>query len=356
MGSAYIVRRKLVSGGVRYQVRYRLGGRAHPVCYAGSFRKRQEAEKRRGLIAGEIAAGRNPKTALERLHGRAENTRTLSQWAEDYLESRRDWAQATVASARFCLKRVNETLGRRDPATITPHDIQHLVGQLTENLKPATVSRYLAILRPLLDYTGADPNPARDRTVKLPPTVKEEIKPPTAREFLAILHNTPPPLRLPLVVLEQTGIRVGELTSLTWDNIDTTNQRIKITSRNAKTRRARWVNVPEWLLHAIRATRPPENHLDGRRVFPNLTRDTIRRAMRTACQQTSTPHYHPHDLRHRRISLWHNQNVPAAELAQRAGHARPSITLDTYSHVIPPQETPENDLKRALSTHPVVPR
>ena len=116
------------------------------------------------------------------------------------------------------------------------------------------------------------------------------------------------------------------------------------------------MDIPVWLLHEIRATRPPESHLDGRRVFRNLTRDTIRRAMHTARQQTGTPHYHPHDLRRRRISLWHNQNVPAAELAQRAGHTRPSITLDTYSHVIPPQETPENDLKRALSPHLVVPR
>ena len=356
MGSAYIVRRKLVSGGVRYQVRYRLGGCAHPVCHAGSFPTRKEARTRRDLVAGEIAAGRDPRLALEHLHGRAADTRTLSQWTQLYLESRRDWADSTVASARHTLSRVNETLGRRDPATITPHNIQRLVGQLTENLKPATVSRYLATLRPLLDYTGVEPSPARDRTVKLPPTVKEEIKPPTAREFLAILHATPPRLRLPLVVLEQTGIRVGELTSLTWDSIDAANQRIRIAGKHAKTRRPRWVNVPGWFLDEIQATRPPDNQLDGRRVFPNLTSTTLRRAIRTACQQTGTPHYHPHDLRHRRISLWHNQNVPAAELAQRAGHARPSITLDTYSHVIPPQETPLDELKRTLSPDLVVPR
>ncbi|MCY4087500.1 MAG: site-specific integrase [Actinomycetia bacterium] len=351
MGSAYIARRKLSSGGVRYQVRYRLGGRAHRSRHAGSFPTRKDARTRRDLVAG-----RDPRRDLERLHGQAGNTRTLSQWTESYLESRRDWAEATQASARFCLNKVNETLGHRDPQTLTPHDIQHLVGQLTENLKPATVSRYLAMLRPLLDYTGVDPNPARDRTVKLPPATREELKPPTASEFLTILHNTPPRLRLPLIVLEQTGIRVGELTSLTWGNIDTENQRIRITSQHAKTRRPRWVNIPEWLLHEIETTRPTEGRIEGRGVFPGLTPDAIRRAMRNACQHAGTPHYHPHDLRHRRISLWHNQNVPAAELAQRAGHARPSITLDTYSHVIPPQETPQNQLKHALGPHLVVPR
>ena len=157
-------------------------------------------------------------------------------------------------------------------------------------------------------------------------------------------------------MLEQTGIRVGELQTLTWDNIDTANQRIRIASQHAKTRRPRWMHIPEWLLHEIEHTRPPGSNLEGRRLFPGLTPDAIRRSMRNACQQAGTPHYHPHDLRHRRISLWHNQGVPAAELAQRAGHTRPSITLDTYSHVIPPDETPQNTLTRALNAAPVVPR
>ena len=30
--------------------------------------------------------------------------------------------------------------------------------------------------------------------------------------------------------------------------------------------------------------------------------------------------------------------VPARELAERAGHARPSMSLDVYSHVMPPDE------------------
>ena len=50
------------------------------------------------------------------------------------------------------------------------------------------------------------------------------------------------------------------------------------------------------------------------------------------------PHYHPHDLRHRRITIWHQSGVPARELAERAGHSRPSMSLDVYSHVMPADE------------------
>ena len=54
------------SSGPRYVVRYRLGGRAYPVVHAGSFRTLRDAKIRRDLVAGEIAAGRNPRTCCAR--------------------------------------------------------------------------------------------------------------------------------------------------------------------------------------------------------------------------------------------------------------------------------------------------
>jgi integrase len=53
----------------------------------------------------------------------------------------------------------------------------------------------------------------------------------------------------------------------------------------------------------------------------------------------------PHDLRHRRLSIWHQQGVPAREVAHRAGHSRTSESLDTYSHVMPLDELPATDLE-----------
>ncbi len=50
------------------------------------------------------------------------------------------------------------------------------------------------------------------------------------------------------------------------------------------------------------------------------------------------PHYSPHDLRHRRLTLWHQSGVPARELAERAGHSKPSMSLDVYTHVMPVAE------------------
>ena len=96
--------------------------------------------------------------------------------------------------------------------------------------------------------------------------------------------------------------------------------------------------LPEWLMDAIEETCPLEDRGPERKVFIGITEASACQAMSRACRNAKVPHYHPHDLRHRRITIWHQSGVPARELAERAGHARPSMSLDVYSHVMPPDE------------------
>jgi hypothetical protein len=42
--------------------------------------------------------------------------------------------------------------------------------------------------------------------------------------------------------------------------------------------------------------------------------------------------YSPHDLRHRRISLWIAQGFDAVAVKTWAGYARASMSLDVYAH------------------------
>lgn len=51
-----------------------------------------------------------------------------------------------------------------------------------------------------------------------------------------------------------------------------------------------------------------------------------------------------------RSCLWHFQGVPARELAERAGHSRPSMSLDVYSHLIVPDDVDPEILKGLLSS------
>jgi integrase len=331
MASAYIVTRS-TSGGRRFAVRYRLGGRAWPIQHGGSFRTKKEAEARRVLIAAELALGRNPAEILRREPTRP--IRTISTWSERFLTSRIDLGANTTKNYRTALKKVGERFGDRDPATIAADEVAEWVGELAEKFKPGTVQLYLIALRLLLDFVGLEENVARDPRVKLPKRTREEPQPPSAEQFNAILEAMGERYRLLFITIEQGALRLGEAVGLRWGDVDFAGLRLRLSRSATKTGKARFVYLPDWLLQAIDATCPLEDRTPERKVFQGITEAAAYQRMLRACQVAGTGHFHPHDLRHRRITIWHQSGVPARELAERAGHARPSMSLDVYSHVM----------------------
>jgi integrase len=330
MPSLTITTRRTRSG-PRYVVRYRLGGRAYPVEHGGSFKTLREAKARRDLIGGELAAGRNPRLLLDALTAAPPPTMTLAAWAKRYETSRVDYAEETVKNLGSHLKAILPTFGDRDPETITAADVQGWIGGLT--LKPSSVRRYLATLRALLDFAAVDPNPARDPRVKLPREERTVVDPPTAAEVETIIGNCPKRWRLPLRVLEQTGMRVGELARLEWGDVDEAGLRFRV--KQGKTAAARrWLAVPEWLMAALAATCPREDRTNERRVFAGFSPDVAKNVMARACKAAGIAHYHPHDLRHRYASVQIGRGIPVTTVAAQLGHSRKSLTLDTYSHVL----------------------
>jgi integrase len=79
---------------------------------------------------------------------------------------------------------------------------------------------------------------------------------------------------------------------------------------------------------------PREDRRPDECVFPWVEQARIRTDLGRACRATGTPRFGLHDLRHRRLSLWHHADVPLREIAHRAGHARSSMTLDVDAHVL----------------------
>lgn len=199
--------------------------------------------------------------------------------------------------------------------------------------RPARSTLYLTTLRAVLDFADVDPNPARDARVRLPRQERMLVDPPSARDVETIIAAVPPRWRLPLRVLEQTGMRVGELTALAWGDVDETGSRFRI--KDGKTTAARrWVAVPEWLMVEVAETCPREDRTTERRVFQGFLPSSAKNVMRQACKAAGIVHRHPHDFRHRYASVKIAEGVPVTIVAAQLGHSRKSLTLDTYSHVL----------------------
>jgi integrase len=225
-------------------------------------------------------------------------------------------------------------LGRRVDE-ITPADVAALVGELAAAGKSReTIRNTVTVLSMVFDFAAVTPNPARDRVrVRLPREERPEIQPPTAEHVEAVYHLLAPTYRLPLLVLDATGMRVGEFEQLTRGDVDEQRGRWRVSRTVAKTRYGRRISVPVVLFAAVLELCPRDRHPD-RRIFENLTADRLRMAIQRACVAAGVPTFSPHDLRHRRISLLHLAGVPWATIGQHVGQRDLAVTANTYSHVL----------------------
>jgi integrase len=335
MASSWISKRqrKGQRGGTSYLVHYRVGGRESVPRYAGSFSTMREAKIRRDWVAGELAACRVPDL---RAHAAESTSPRLREAASAWQQSRVDISENTRLQHRSAVHAVLPTLGDRRVDEITPADVAALVAHLTEKgRKRETVRKSLLVLAMIFDHAGVTPNPARDKiTVKLPRESKTEIVPPTADHVLAALDALPERYRLPLVVLEATGMRLGELEGLRWGDVDEQRGRWRVSQAVSKTGHGRWVQVPTEVFAAVCGLVAREDRTTDRRVFQGFGADRFRTAITRACTATGTPAFSPHDLRHRHVSLLHLRGVPWARIGEHVGQRNLAVTANTYTHVL----------------------
>lgn len=159
-----------------------------------------------------------------------------------------------------------------------------------------------------------------------------------------------------------TGIREMELLGLKWTDLDWVKRTLKIERQLAreknlksqfvspKTRAGkRTIVLGKSTIELLRAHY--ERQLEERKaagekwheqglIFTNryggpMDSRNLLRDFKNLLSQSGLPEMRFHDLRHTAASLMLNRNVNPLAVSKRLGHARTSITLDTYGHLMP---------------------
>ena len=172
------------------------------------------------------------------------------------------------------------------------------------------------------------------RDGRLPRQARAEINPPTAEHVLAVQGLLVPRYRLPLLVLDATGMRLGELERLTWGDVDEQRQRWRVSAGVSKTGRAGWVDVHPTISQAVLDLWPRHDRTPERPVLQDFNAAAFRTQLGRVCIAAGVPAFSPHDLRHRRISLMLRGGVDPVTVSRHVGHARASMSLDVYGHVL----------------------
>ena len=298
----------------------------------------------------------------------------LGAFIEQWLSSiRASLKPSTWDSYRSNLvNHVLPALGERPIGWISPMELNHLYAQLladgrsdgTRGLAPKTVHYIHTIIhRALRDAQRWGVLRANPAEVCDPPRqVHAEVNtwgPEDARRFLSAARGE----RLyPLYLLAiTTGMRRGELLGLTWSSLDLASHRLFVRASlvtinyelhlsTPKTRRSRRaIELDSTTIRTLNEHRLVQEEergavgtLYGDRdlVFARLNGDflhphSVSQGFGRLLQRHRLPAIRFHDLRHTSATLALAAGVHPKVVSERLGHSSVTITLDTYSHVVP---------------------
>lgn len=308
-----------------------------------------------------------------------EESETFRQWAELWFRKKRlNFSKSYGFTARNHLKNINSFIGDMPISNIKVLDIDNFIIEFAEENphtgKPtakSTLKDMRNIAASVFDYACENEvickNPARGREIpkKAPKTERRALTRIEREWIISMPHR----MRLSALTMMLTGLRVGELIPLTWQDFDFDSigwsvnksvEKIKNTyviKPGTKNNKSRFVEAPLELALEIEAAKKAAI---GRYVFCKCngemhTPSSFRGAWKsyvcdlnctfggnTDCKSNKhNPHgtpmmidkIIPHMLRHTYATMLYSSGVDVLTASKLLGHADIKTTLAIYTHL-----------------------
>jgi integrase len=342
----------------------------------------REAEKQYALFENEVKKGQyidNEKITFEDF---------TELWLKDYAIP--NLQPKTLHEYKRLLQRIIVAIGHIKLCHLQPIHLTAFYNNLREDgirkdknaggLSPKTITHYHRLISTILE-TGVQwnllaNNPAS--RVKPPKLEKHE-----ARHFnieqtqyiLELLESEPLKYRTMIVLSIFGGMRQGELTALTWGDVDLENFTIKIDkslqhlpgmatfTKSTKTETTRIISVPASVIDLLKKYKLWQSEeklnlgnlwhnevsfiftaFDGKAIFPSTISKWFLKFLRkhneiimnddtiSDKEKYLLPEVNFHGIRHTHATILINQNTDIATISKRLGHAKISTTTDIYTH------------------------
>jgi len=248
---------------------------------------------------------------------------------------------------------------------LSPQQVQAMLSGLQlKRLSPATIRGVRAVLRAALGDAMRWGLVARNVAALAygPRMERPELSVFSAKEAQAFLEAIRGDrLEAFFCVAIATGLRLGELLGLRWADVDLDSEVLMVQQAlqrvgkhvrfvEPKSRRSRRrVSLPTFAIRALKSHRQlqaSERRLAGSKwvetglVFTSTIgtpadERNVRRAFKSVVHAAELPDLRLHDLRHTTATLLLTQGVHPRVVMETLGHSKVSLTLDTYSHVLP---------------------
>jgi len=250
--------------------------------------------------------------------------------------------RARQREAQF-LRLLGEQIGRETPlADLTAARIAaYREDRIRAGRSPATVDRYLAILRAVLRMAHFEWEVLTDvPRITLHRSTSHRVRWLTEDEEQRLLRAVAPHLRPLLVFLIDTGARLSEATGLRWSEVDLEPGNAAVRFERTKTGRPRRVPLTRRVRDELAEIQSTTAGASQDRVFLFDNGDGPRPysrpygAWNTALARAGITDLRIHDLRHTFASRLVMRGVPLAAVSQLLGHSSLEMTM-RYAHLAP---------------------
>ena len=348
-------------------IKHRTDGRWEAQITLATGKRKSLYGKTRKEVQDKLrSALRDIDAGLELSAGRQTVERFLDRWLEDAVrptvrpKTHHDYAQL----ARLYIK---PALGRVQLTKLTPQHVQKMMADMTAaGLSPRTVQYTRAVLRRALVQGLKWGLVARNvaTLVDPPRSAKKRVTPPTAaqaRAFLDFVRGQNDRLWPLLTVAIMTGMRQAELLGLRWSDVNLQTGEVHVAHAiqridgewrfvEPKSKRSvRTLSLTAEAAEALAAQRVRQ--IEERLVAGDRWRDmglvftsgvgtpiepsNLNRRLHALQAGAGLPPNGMHSFRHCFASVLVAQGVSPRVVMEALGHTQISLTMDTYSHVMP---------------------
>jgi integrase len=266
--------------------------------------------------------------------------KTLSSCIKDYLSyTKLHHAAKTHRLYEDVLERLSLEKGDQPISVISSRDMEFYIMKRGESLRAASINIELRAFRTFFNtlkrWEAITKNPCDGikpvRTAESTPAYlsTEQLKG-------LILSIRDPWLKEIVIFASMTGLRLGELLNLKWEEVDVERKTILIQSSvvyNVKFGKIRTIPLNETAVELLRArTRTSQYVFTGKRggrADANFVSRKFRVAVRAA---NVDKRIHFHSLRHTFASLLVRNNTSLYQVQKLLGHSSPRVT-EIYAHL-----------------------
>ncbi len=295
-----------------------------------------DCKKRAKALLAKLEAA-----AFDEVHfpGRVQVRLTVDELRARWFQARGRKKSIAADFSRF--DRIVRILGPNTRvATIEPRDIERMIAFIeNEGLSHASINHHCKLLKAALRLAEREGCPTLKPFEGVRPLHEEERdRICTRAEYRKLIAGAgPTPLRLAIVIGYWTGMRLGEIVSMRWPEVDLERGLWRLRSIDAKTGYSRLVPFAPAALEVLREAAP---EADSEEVIPHRP-DSVSKMFTKLVRELGIRDLRFHDLRHTAATRMRRDGVDLITIAQITGH-KELETLRRYMRI------DEDDLLRAV--------